>query len=838
MLHDLKQIKKTIVIIFILFYSLSFISIQIVSSVEENDRKINSNLANDDGIKPKLSDDYSDNIEIDDNIETIKNSIKASEDLIKHGSIYINGNDNFISTAEKEGWAGNGTEDNPFIIENYDIDARGAGNAIMISNTDLHFVIRNCMVYNAAWLSNPYLAGEGIAMYNASNGSIFNNTAFSNDGDGIDLQIANNVAVYNNEVSSNYDDGIHITESENIQVYNNTVSTNDDDGIYVDGGSMNNIIRDNIINLNSKYSINFMYSKYNIINNNTIVKSKAGLVFFHCDNIKLNHNDIDDAEYGVYLTDTNVSKINDNSISKGNYGIYISYSANNEITNNSVIGGQFAGITFSFSSGDNYVNNNTISANKQNGVYFSSSNNNKLFNNTIYSNHWMGVLIFDSNSNIMRYNNISNNHIGIDIRDSSKNLICNNNFIDNTQQASARKKNIWNRGYPVGGNYWSNYNGSDSMRGPDQDQEGSDGIGDTPYWIYSNVNKDNYPLMNPIKSSSKITEPSPPQNLGGENGDGYVALDWNIPEDNGGSPLTGYNIYRGLSTDNISFYKSTENIETTFEDYNVNNNVTYFYYVTAVNSIGESNKTSIISEKPEIEKVPPTPPQNLTAEFSENDVVNLRWDKLVKNISVSYYYIYRGVIPDEKTRIDNVSGRTLNYKDHNIKSNKTYYYQVSAENSAGESNLSKEVMINIEPVFFTPSSPKDVKIIAGDGNITISWNTPENNGGKKILGYKIFRSKIGDNNKLIATVTGKESYVDKNISLYQTYNYRVSAFNEVGEGELSNEVSGKIEFEGSMGGEKGDFLDSNWFLLPILVVVIMLFIARIFVVQPIIKAQK
>lgn len=839
MIHYREGAKKTLIISFILLYTLSLVSINSVGSEEKIDESIGSSIPDDDDVTEPISINRNPE-KIDDHYETkpIKNSIKSSEDLIKHGPIYVNGNNNFVSTAEREGWKGDGTKEDPFIIENYDIDARGAGNAIMISNTDLHFVIRNCMVYNAAWLSNPYLAGEGIAMYNSSNGSIINNTAFSNDGDGIDLQIAKNVKVYNNEATSNYDDGIHLTDSENILVYNNTVSTNDDDGIYIEGRSNNNIIRNNVINLNAKYSISLMYSYEITMRDNSIIKSKAGVVSSHSHNLKINHNDINDAEYGVYLLNTNKTRVNDNRISQGDYGIYTSSSDNNDITNNSVMGSQFTGITFTFSSDENYVNNNTLSANNQNGFYITSSNDNKLFNNTIYSNRWIGILMYDSDSNILRYNNISYNNIGIDLRESSKNLIYNNNFIENNQQVSARKSNIWDDGYPVGGNYWSNYKGSDFMRGPEQDLEGSDGIGDSPYWIYSDVNKDNYPLMNPIKSSSEITSPSQPQNLRVVSGDGFVALDWSIPEDNGGSPLTGYNIYRGLSSENITFYKSTKNIETTFEDYDVKNNVTYFYYVTAMNSLGESNKTVTVSGTPEIEKIPPNPPQNLTAEFDRNDTIILRWDSPIKNISVAHYHIYRGIMSDEKVRINTVSGRTFHYKDRNIENNITYYYQVSAENSAGESNLSEEAVVNIEPVFLTPSSPVDVKISEGDRNITIDWSPPENDGGKKVLGYKIYRSESNSDEKLIVTVTGKATYVDSNISFYKTYNYRISAFNEVGEGKLSDEVSGRIVYEGSIRGDEGGFLESNWFLYPILIIVMMLIIARIFVIKPIIKAQR
>jgi hypothetical protein len=70
----------------------------------------------------------------------------------------------------------------------------------------------------------------------------------------------------------------------------------------------------------------------------------------------------------------------------------------------------------------------------------------------------------------------------------------------------------WDDGYPSGGNYWSDYNGTDSYKGPYQNETGSDGIGDTAYVIDAN-NLDNYPLMSPWISI-----------VGDLNGDGKVSL--------------------------------------------------------------------------------------------------------------------------------------------------------------------------------------------------------------------------------------------------------------------------------------------------------------------------
>ncbi len=831
-----KLIKKSMISIFILFYILSLMSVQVFGISDSSDNNAAPRIMNDDASGAEEIDQtiYND----DNEAKSLERSLKESSELVKHTPITVIGNDDFFTKAESEGWAGNGTEKNPFIIENYDINANGAGNAIMISNTDLHFMIRNCTVYNAIWLSNPFLAGEGIAVYNASNGVIVNNTAFSNDGDGIDLQITTNMIVRDNEALSNYDDGIHITESNGVLVEDNTVSTNQDDGIYVEGNSRKNIIRNNVINLNTKYSINTFHTRNNEIINNEIIRSKAGIISSHCDGMLIKDNRIQSSDYGIFLLENNRSEVDSNEISGGEYGLYTSSAGNNIFTNNTIISSEFTGASFTLSSDRNYINNNTISANGRYGIYISSSINNKLNNNTIFSNEWVGITIFKSNSNTFRYNNISRNSIGIDISESRKNLIYNNNFINNDNQAKATKKNFWDNGYPVGGNYWSDYNGSDKKSGIDQDEEGSDGIGDSLYFVFRENNIDNYPLMTPIKSSSEVRPPSSPRNFEIEEGDKFMILNWDTPEDTGGSPLTGYKIYKGTSTGNISLYKNLRELKTSYFDDEVENNVTYFYYVTALNSVGQSNKTDTLSGAPKEETSPPGIPQDFTAEFDNKDSNILRWDPPSENIDVTKYFIYRGKRSDEKVIIDNVSGITYTYEDKNIERNVTYYYQISGKNSAGEGSRSEEKSVIIGPKFLKPSAPTDISMVEGDNQITIEWDPPEDTGGKMILGYNVYRSTSNGRGKLIATLTDNEIYIDKNLTNYNTYYYRVSAFNEIGEGELSKEVDGEPSFQGEVGGPKGNFYESNWFMIPLLVIIIILVVAKIFVIDPLIQGQR
>ena len=83
-----------------------------------------------------------------------------------------------------------------------------------------------------------------------------------------------------------------------------------------------------------------------------------------------------------------------------------------------------------------------------------------------------------------------------------------------------------------------------------------------------------------------IFNPCPPQNLDASIGGNFIYLYWAIPTDDGGSPINNYSVYRRVACGSYNLIGTTINIY--YNDTTIQGGITYLYYITALNSQGES----------------------------------------------------------------------------------------------------------------------------------------------------------------------------------------------------------------------------------------------------------
>ena len=121
------------------------------------------------------------------------------------------------------------------------------------------------------------------------------------------------------------------------------------------------------------------------------------------------------------------------------------------------------------------------------------------------------------------------------------------------------------------------------------------------------------------------------------------------------------------------------------------------------------------------------------------------------------------------------------------------YYLIHVLNSLGVPSAGQIIQIpglsSPPPPPTIPSAPQNLQTSAGNATVPLSWSAPSNNGGSQITNYNIYRSTSSGTETLLATTGNALSYTDNTVTNGQTYFYKVSAVNSVGESSQSNEAS-------------------------------------------------
>jgi fibronectin type 3 domain-containing protein len=215
------------------------------------------------------------------------------------------------------------------------------------------------------------------------------------------------------------------------------------------------------------------------------------------------------------------------------------------------------------------------------------------------------------------------------------------------------------------------------------------------YYLVSAVNSAGVSAGSNEAVVNYVTVPAAPQDLKAQASDGMISLTWKAPSVNGGSAVTSYRIYRGLTSGGEEYLASST--APGYDDTTASPGLIYHYRVSAVNAMGEgpaSNEASIsLPNAP----TPPAAPTNLKA-TSGSGFVTLTWTPAADaDAQSTTYWVYRmNFDTNQWELVAKISG--VLYTDSNLVNGKVYAYAVVANNTVANSGMTPTVTA-------TPTAP-------------------------------------------------------------------------------------------------------------------------------------
>ena len=290
--------------------------------------------------------------------------------------------------------------------------------------------------------------------------------------------------------------------------------------------------------------------------------------------------------------------------------------------------------------------------------------------------------------------------------------------------------------------------------------------------------------------TSTVLAPDTPFGLSATPGNGQVMLSWVQPS--GGAALTDYE----YEQDGSGTWTSTGGKAPSYTVTGLNNGQTYTFRVRAVNSAGPSAASGSRTATPTT--TAPEAPESLS--FTPGDQqVTLRW-RAPTNDGGEPITHYEYEQDGSGTWISTGSTDT-SHTVRGLNNGQTYMFRVRAVNTLGNGAV---VTLEATPSASTgrgggggggpritrPGAPENLLAEGGDGQVTLTWEAPEDDGGSEITDYQY---RINGRNPWTSIGSTQTTHTLTGLVNGTEYVFEVRAVNRIGRGRASSRAEATPE---------------------------------------------
>ncbi|NBQ98580.1 MAG: fibronectin type III domain-containing protein, partial [Microbacteriaceae bacterium] len=285
------------------------------------------------------------------------------------------------------------------------------------------------------------------------------------------------------------------------------------------------------------------------------------------------------------------------------------------------------------------------------------------------------------------------------------------------------------------------------------------------------------------------TTASAPRSLSSSNlGSNSVSLGWGLPDSNGGSAITDYQVE--VTSNGSNSWTVIPHAASNQLGFNVSNLLsgrTYQFRVAAVTSVGLGDYSNVITITT-LGGITPNAPTGLTVGSIKTNATSLSWSSVIATSKVTNYLVDVSTDGTSWVPVSKKVSTSTSLGLSGLKLGTTYQVRVAAVNANGTGDYVYGSFTTLATVSTAPTGLV-YSGVSGSG-FTLNWNAPSTNGGSAITDYVVEINGGGytwsplahdPSNNTSITITGLNPGVK--------YSVRVKALNSVGISKASSNLN-------------------------------------------------